>query len=300
MEGRARMNKINKFIISSITIILLLTGCSSSKSVKYDDFNTFYLKQTESSDYYQASDSLIDSNEKIIVTGQTSLETYDLDKCLTEISDLVNEYNGIIKSRNEGKYEYENYRYANLTIYIPADKFDEFNNRLKDKGNVISTSYNSENITQQYNDTESRLLSLKAQEERVRELYSSAETIEDLLKIEERLSEITSEITSLQNNKNNYDLLISYSTLTVSLKEVTTYSKIKDNFFSRLWNALKNSFNNFLAMIQDILLFIVNNIFTIAFVVIIFFILKKLNKKKQFLLKLKRKIKDENKREPQG
>lgn len=294
------MAKINKFIIINTIIILLLTGCSSNKSVKHEDFNTFYLKQTESSDYYQTSDSLIESNEKIIVTGQTSLETYDLDKCLTDISDLVNEYNGIIKSRNEGKYEYENYRYANLTIYIPADKFDEFNNKLKEKGNVISTSFNSENITQQYNDTESRLLSLKAQEERVRELYSSAENIEDLLKIEERLSEITSEITSLQNNKNNYDLLISYSTLTVSLKEVTAYSKVKDNFFSRLWNALKNSFNNFLAMIQDILLFIFNNIFTIAFVVIIFFILKKLNKKKQFLLKLKRKIKDKNKQEPQG
>lgn len=297
MEGSAKMAKINKFIIINTIILLLLTGCSSNKRANYD---SYYLKQTDKINYYQTSDNLNESNEKIIVTGQTSLETYDLDKCLTEISDLVNEYNGIIKSKNEGKYEYENYRYADMTIYIPADKFDEFNNELKEKGNVISTSYNSENVTQQYNDTESRLLSLKAQEERVRELYSSADSIENLLKIEERLSEITSEITSLQNSKNNYDLLISYSTLTISLKEVTTYSKVKDNFFNRLWNALKNSFNNFLATIQDILLFISNNIFTIAFVVIIFFILKKLNKKKQFLSKFKRKNKNENSQEQQG
>ncbi len=264
--------KMFKKRITLLLVLLLVTGCSSNNIDSDLVKSAYYLKSDNSTDSYNSYVS--DDSQKNIVTSEITIETYDLDDSITYIDSLIDEYSCIIKSKSESKYS-SDYRYAYLTLYVPTDQYDKFTNQLKEKDNVVSSSYNSENITEQYNDTESRLLSLQAQEERIRELYSSAETVEDLIKIEERLSEISSEITQLQNQKNEYDLLTQYSTVYITLKEVTTYSKVQINFFDKLVNALKNSFNNFIATVQDVLVFIASNIFIIAIVVIVLVILKK-------------------------
>ncbi len=260
---------VKKRISLLVLVLLLVTGCSSNKAESDFLNSSYYLKSDNSYNSYVSDDP-----QKNIVTSEITIETYDLDDSLTYIDSLIDECSCIIKSQSESKYP-SDHRYAYLTLYVPTDQYDKFIDQLKEKDNVVSSYFNSENITEQYNDTASRILSLQAQEERIRELYSSAETVEDLIKIEERLSEISNEITQLQNQKNEYDLLTQYSTVYITIKEVTTYSKVQTNFFDKLIYALKNSFSNFIVTIQDALVFIASNIFVIAIVIIVLVILKK-------------------------
>ena len=274
-------------VLIILLILFILGGCGSpnTKSLNND---YFYQPDFNESNYgYQYTADNYNPEEKNIVTGETDIETDDLDKAQQEIVQLIDAYQALTKSSRESKYNYDNCRYSTITIYIPADKYNDFITELKKVGNMTSSSYNSDNITEEYNVTNNRLLSLQAQEEKVRELYARCTEIDELLQIEQRLSELESEITTIQNKINNYNLLTSYSTLTINLKEVSSYTKVESGFFHRLLNSLKYSFNNFLAVVEDIVLFISGNIFTISAIILLLLLFKKIAKKKNLREKLK-------------
>lgn len=87
-------------------------------------------------------------------------------------------------------------------------------------GSIRSESLTTENVSLQYTDIEARLKSLEVQEERILEMLSKAESLEYVLELESRLSEIRYEIENYTSKLNRYDSLISYSTVTILLSEV--------------------------------------------------------------------------------
>ena len=174
----------------------------------------------------------VPSSGKIIYSGYSEIETLDFDKSNDDLLKMVSETGGFIQSSNVtgGNYNAmysgkEIYRYADYTIRIPADKFKSVIDSLKSIGNVVSSSTNAENITMQYTDTESRLATCRTKEARLLELLSKATSMEDILAIENSLSDVRYEIESLTSQIKNWDSLINYSTMTISLREVALYSK---------------------------------------------------------------------------
>ena len=64
-------------------------------------------------------------------------------------------------------------------------------------GNVTQKNESVEDVTLQYVDVESRKKALETEQERLMELLSSAENMEDLLAIESKLSEVRYEFGKL-------------------------------------------------------------------------------------------------------
>lgn len=171
-------------------------------------------------------------SDKIIYSGYTEIETLDFEKTIDDLLKMVSETGGFIQNSNVTGGDYnamysgkEIYRYADYTIRIPADKFKSVTDSLKNLGNVVSSSTNADNITMQYTDTESRLATCRTKEARLIELLSKATSMEDILAIENSLSEVRYEIESLTSQIKNWDSLINYSTMTISIREVALYSK---------------------------------------------------------------------------
>ena len=174
----------------------------------------------------------IPTTDKIIYSGNADIETLDFDKTIEDLLKMVSETGGFIQSSNVtgGNYDSmysgkEIYRYAYYTIRIPADKFKSVTDGLKALGNVVSNSTNAENITMQYTDTESRLSACRTKETRLLELLSKATSMEDILAIENSLSDVRYEMENLTSQIKNWDSLINYSTMTISIHEVAIYSK---------------------------------------------------------------------------
>ncbi len=172
------------------------------------------------------------TSDKIIYTGYADLETLDFDKSIADLQQMINNCGGFIQSSNVTGGDLNSiyggktvYRTASYTIRIPVAQFKSVTDGLKNLGNVVSSSTNAENITMMYTDTESRLNAYRTQEARLLELLAKASSVEDMISIENSLSDVRYQIESLTSQLKNWDSQVSYSTLTISIREVALYSK---------------------------------------------------------------------------
>ena len=113
-------------------------------------------------------------------------------------------------------------RWGNYTIRLPQEQFDIFLGRTGELGYVTSQSESSENVSQQYYDTQARLKAQRTKQERLLSLLEKADSMETIVALEDALSEVEYEIESLSTSLNEYDSLISYSTIELTLDEVKT------------------------------------------------------------------------------
>ena len=93
---------------------------------------------------------------------------------------------------------------------------------------VVRQEEDSDNISEQYYDTESRLVTQQTKLERLQTLLSQAETMEDIITIESAISETELEIEQLTGTLRQYDSLVDYSTVTISLEEVYRLSNVEE------------------------------------------------------------------------
>ena len=303
--------KIRSLISVLLVLVVILSGCAKSESVPKTEYyvNDYYGGSVASyedasvvanhSNNNAKSDELNDTNiSKIIVSANVSMESHNLDETLVSIKEYVDKYNGYIQSSSVSNHSYRGYdRYCEMTVRVPAESFDDFYTAAQQVGNVTDSSIKTDDITQQYYDTQSRLESLRMQEERVKEFYKQAKTISELLEIEQRLSEIQSEIAAKEVTMANYELLTSYSTVTFLIYEVTEYTPTEQGFFTQLWDVMKDSFFSFGEFLAELLFFLIYSFWYIVLIVAVILIVKFLNKKYHFLTfkkRNKRKEKLEN------
>jgi len=173
--------------------------------------------------------------EKIIYSVSADIETIKFDDTVAMVSSLLGRYgafieNSSIRGRNYASNYggWTEYRYAHFALRVPKEQLDAMTANLDSLGNVTNLSTNAENITAQFLDTESRLSSLKIQEERLLDMLRKAEDIPDLIAIEERLSEVRYQIESITSLLRNWQNQVDYSYLTLSISEVEEFTEITE------------------------------------------------------------------------
>jgi len=260
-NGGAKMKTKHRFLSLALALILILAltacGASSSKTSSSSsqtaltgaapkDAGTSYTAElgdaakpqaasgTTSASNSDLSESItaLPTAEKIVYSGSAQIETLNFDKTIEDLQKMIGDSGSFVQSSSVSGNDYNSiyngngsYRTANYTIRIPADKFKSVEDSLTALGNVIGKSTNAENITMQYTDTQSRLDACHTKEARLLELLSKAANMEDILAIENSLSDVRYQIETLTSQIKNWDSLISYSTLTISIQEVALYSK---------------------------------------------------------------------------
>lgn len=179
------------------------------------------------------------ANKKIIKTYNFSYDTEKFDEAYRYLREQVAAYDGYISSSDMYGTDLRNLR---LTARIPVDKCDGFVNQLGSLGTVVSQSESAEDVTLQYNDTESRITSLKTEQQRINELLKEADSLETIITLEDRLTDIRYELENYQSQKNLYDDLITYCTVNISLSEVSYEVPVDDStVLSRMKTGLVTS-----------------------------------------------------------
>ena len=115
-------------------------------------------------------------------------------------------------------------RSAFITARIPSARLDLFITTVEDAGNVIAKTETTEDVTLQYSDIESRKKSLTIEQDRIWELLEKADSLEAVITLEERLSEIRYELESMESQLRLYDNQVDYSTVTLRINEVTIFT----------------------------------------------------------------------------
>ena len=205
-----------------------------------------------------ASGTVMPENQKLIRNVYMDAETLDMNTLMDWLDNRVATLGGYYEqksvrrtgSRDDGSY----YQYAELIVRVPAVNLDQFVSQVGENANVTSTSESTENVTLQYVSTESRVKALETEQTRLLELLENAETMEDLLTIEARLTDVRWELENYASQLRVLDNQVNYSTIYLNIWEVdeptviverTVWQKIGDGFTENagdMWGGLVNFF----------------------------------------------------------
>lgn len=162
---------------------------------------------------------------KIIQSGELIIETLTFEESVKKLTAYVESINGFIQSEDvQGKgtnYTKEPIlRTGSFVFRVPSSKFSSFFTKAGDFGAIRNQVRHGEDISDQYSDTETKLVTLKIREERLQSLMKKAIKLADIIEIERELQNVAYEIDSLTGSLKKWDSLVSFSTISVTLREV--------------------------------------------------------------------------------
>ena len=241
-------------IIALLVLACILTGCGA---VAMDSMENGIGGSTGSFDgIYEEfepgeSGGAQLSDQKLITTVEITAETEDLDALMPQLSDHIAQLGGYVEFQNTyygSSYSSYRHRSANMTIRIPADKLSDFLLHVEGASNVISKQQSQDNVTLQYVDTESRVAALEAERDRLMELLEQAGDLSDLLKIEERLTDVLYDLESTTAQLRSLDNQVSYATVNLYIDEVKILTETQEQ---TVWQRIGSGFGENLRNIGD-------------------------------------------------
>lgn len=176
---------------------------------------------SESADGGSGGSVAAQADRDIIRTGRIALTVDSYDATRDRVARLARERGGYVatssrESRGEGNYTWTTGR---VVIRVPSESFAEGFATVESYGTVRESAADTQDVTDRLVDIEARLETLRAERDRLRELYREANETEDVLRVSEELSDVQTEIERLMAQQRALEDRVAYSTITVELYE---------------------------------------------------------------------------------
>ncbi len=300
-----KMGKTGLLVFSLFVVMAMLCSCGSTldksaaekgNGVYYNNVLNDSQDATEEASGESAKASSpsagateqITKNRKIIEYVNLTVETKVFDKLIEDIDVAVKQSGGYMESSEIGgnRYYTTDSRTAELKIRIPKTKQSDFSDFILKNSNVVNRSVSTEDVTDRYIDTQSRIKALTLEKETLEKLLMQSSNISDTLTVYERLTNVIAEIESYQGKLNQMDNLIEYTTFTVYIIEVEKETNVeKQSWFGKTWNGLLDNFyevgNGLLDFLSFVIVAVPYLILIGILVVVIVFIIRRIKKKRE-------------------
>ena len=299
-------------LLTSVLASGILSGCSSKngdmrpaeqdsdgKTYQKEDYNSNVGSDTaskpdgEGNSQDQAGNIVqapaVLSEEKLVYTCDMTVETTEYQKTASALKAKIKEFGGIIEAETETDSDttwyYSNHtRYGAtmrliLTIRIPSERYSEFLESAGSLGKVRQKAQHVQNISRRYSDTEARIKALETEEERLLEMLKKAQSVEEMLYVEERLTDVEYELSTQRSALSGMDLDVAYSTINITLTEVLEYTEEErpgvtfiqrvGNAFSDTWDFFKDFSEGFVIVLIYLIPFMILAAIVLAFIFIV-------------------------------
>jgi hypothetical protein len=253
--------------ISLIVIIVLLSGCSSSKEAmpvsppvpmppapapESSAISRIFSGSNGSSQnitYDIDSGSAVnDLERKIIKNGTMTVEVKNVADTIDKITDITKELGGYVVSSN--KYSNSG-THGTVAIRVPADKFDEAFEKIRSIADEVPyENKESMDVTEEYTDLEAQLRNLEATEAQYLELLKKAEKVEDMVTVQRELSQVRGEIERIQGRMKYIERTSDMSYITINVGEVQSLKQKKWNPSETLISAVNGVITFFKALVN--------------------------------------------------
>ena len=185
------------------------------------------------------------SDRKIIKTANMSAETKNFDEFLSIVEGFLSEKGGYIENKETNNNTDFSGRKCYLTIRIPETELDGLMKKIGENATVTYENIRANDVTDSYNDSERQIKVLETEQQRLLELLKKAESLDDILEIESRLTIIRYELSSYEQQIEEYDDSVSYSTLSLNVSEVERETVAKDDsFFTKVSEGFMTSISD--------------------------------------------------------
>ncbi len=243
------------------------------------------------------------TEQKLVYTADISMQTLTYPETVSSVRALVKKYNGIVQSESE--YDSNRNWYntdsqkakmtLSITIRIPSENYEDFLKDLEGNGRILSKSSWVDNITRNYYSQKAVLEGLELQEERLLDMMKKAESIEDMIAVETRLTEVQTQLNQARTNLSGMDFDVEYSTVDLSIEEVERYTPTvteKESFVDRLKETLADAGYMFVGAMEALLFALIYLAPYAVIVLIIFFLIRAIVRKRK-ASKLKKQQKED-------
>ncbi|WP_411963527.1 DUF4349 domain-containing protein [Haloferax sp. YSMS24] len=212
----------------AVALLVVLAGCTGGASMGGGDGGgesvSMSADVTSGEEVEQAGggDELPQVQQRAIIkNGRLVLTVEEFNTSRDEVEATAESYGGYVSDSNERVVRQSGgtYRAGELVVRVPSENFSAFVSETKTLGEVEHVDTSSEDVTDQLVDIEARLSNLRAQRDRLRELYEDANTTQDVLAVERRLTEVQTEIERLEARQASLEERAALSTVRVSLSE---------------------------------------------------------------------------------
>lgn len=251
------MKKTLFFVALILTAVMLLCSCAAGKADTPNDFPEVPGGPEYDGNYNDAgggkedlsgiqSDSIPGSvtagTQKLIKTVEMSLETTEFDKFTENLSKSLSDVQGYIENSSVYASTYRSLRSGKYALRVPADRLEEFVERLKGDANLLNYKENSTDVSLEYADLEGKLTALRAEQTALNTMLEKAVTVSECIELQNRLSEVRGEIESIEGRLRVLSSKVSYSTVTVTIEEVEKVTVIEKK--QTVWQELSEKFND--------------------------------------------------------
>jgi hypothetical protein len=220
-------------------------GSSSSFKFEADDATSFKYDKVTNPDV-QISNDRDSGDKKIIKDGSISIKATDILSSKQYVDSLTKQFNGYYESEDLQNID-RSITYT-LKIRVPSDKFEKLIAAIESgKDEIQSKSIQARDVTEEFVDLKTRLENKREFHKRYKELLLRANTVKDILSIEENIRVIQEEIESSEGRLRYLNDQVTYSTLEISLvkvKEFVYKPEKRDSFIERIKKSLGSGWNS--------------------------------------------------------
>lgn len=284
---RARTRRARAVAVAGALLVAALAGCSSSgnsssssvgaasraggSSVGSDQKAPPASGSGASSPGSAAVTQVVAAERKITRTASLSIQVKDVAGAATAVHTVVAGLDGFVLNEQlgndggpqplTGTTPSQSFGgFGTITVSVPADKLDTTLDQLARVGTVLSRSTTSQDVTDQYVDTQSRVKTMQASLDRVRALLAQATNIGQVVSLESELSRREADLESLQAQLAALKGSVDRSTVTVALSTPAVVAATVDNtgFVAGLrqgWHAFQASVTAVLTVVGTLLPF---------------------------------------------
>ncbi|MDD4540700.1 MAG: DUF4349 domain-containing protein [Eubacteriales bacterium] len=232
-----------------------------------------------------------DLPRKLIQNAQMTLVSTDPVKTKSDIESKAKSLGGLVSDFSQ---QNNDYIYVQMTVEVPSDKLAVFLRQINDSGvKVESQEVSSEDVTDAYYDTETRLKSTRELLEHYRELLKDARNIDETLQVQARIDQLTIELESLQGYLNRLKVLTTNSRVYIEIYQQKDPLLEKPSELEPLtWEHVKYYITNGFNRMGTVLLLVAQYLFigitvglpiilvVIVIILIIYFVTRRKKKKR--------------------
>ena len=269
---------MRKLILSCIIIIcLLFTACGGQQQSKSEDALVVsedrYVQKNMNSGGVSYEESPVVEGEKVVYSGRMSIGTEDINKTYESIVSKISVFEGRIESVRQSN------KSKSITIRVPKSNFMSLYDSIStiESGTITESDLSIVDYSKSYSDNERRLEILKKEYDEVLELMEMADDIDTILRIKDRLSDITYDIEEYTNINKNIDDKVDYSTLNISLYLIGN-NTIEDTPFGR---KISDAFKESIEILKELFLIVIRLWWFISIIVVVVLAIKKIRRVKK-------------------
>ncbi len=184
-------------------------------------------------------------NRKLIKDVSLEIQTKTYDGFMDNLESALAEQGGYVQQSDmRGGTGEKSRRSATIVVRIPADKLAAFLDGVSSQGVITSQSETVKDVTMEYVDTESRLEALRSEQTALLALLEKAGSLQDILTVQDRLTEVRGEIESYEARLRTMETLVANSTVTLRVYEVEKEPEAEEK---GLWQEISHGFMNSLS-----------------------------------------------------